>query len=146
MTCLFTLTNALFTAFSSCESTQRSWTHHADEEIIWQSAPRIRVIAWTPRRHFKILFNTIRRAASASWSGLIWQQGISLHCQCALSTCLCLSVVLILKSFVSRLVTDTHKTHHIMGLFCTFKTGPSSHYKVKSFIILGHCYASRITD
>lgn len=61
----------------------------------------IRVIAWTPHSHFKILFNSIRRAASASWSGLIWQQGISLYGHWAFSTCICLSMVLISKAFVS---------------------------------------------
>lgn len=98
---VFTFANMLFTVFSSCKLKGRSSTHHTDEEIIWQSAPWIRVIAWTPHCHFKILLNSIRRAALASWSGLIWQQGISFDCLGALSTCLCLSVVLISKSFVS---------------------------------------------
>lgn len=40
--------------------------HSTDEGIICPSAPGIRVIAWTPRSHFKILFNSITRAASAS--------------------------------------------------------------------------------
>ncbi len=77
-------------AFSSCESMRESSIRPADEELFWQSAPRIRVNAQTSRCHFKMLFNSIKRAASASWSGLIWQQGISLDCHWALSTCLCL--------------------------------------------------------
>ena len=103
--------------FSSCESMRESSIHSADDELFWQSPPRIRVNAQTPRCHFKMLFNSIKRAASASWSGLIWQQGISLDCHCALSMCLCLSAVLFCKWFVSRFVTDTFKIHFTMGLF-----------------------------
>lgn len=77
-------------AFLSFESMRGSSIHPTDEELFWQSAPRIRVSAQTSRCHFKMLFNSIKRAASASWSGLIWQQGISLDCHWALSTCLCL--------------------------------------------------------
>lgn len=144
MTCLFTRARQSKNDFPyPVNRWWRSWTHHADEEITWQSAPRIRVIAWTPRCHLKILFNSIRRAASASWSGLMWQQGISLHRRHAFSTCLTAYLVLIFLNCVSSSVTDTRDRNR--GLFFTpFKREYSLYRDVKVNIVCLWHWGSQI--